>query len=34
MYEPLIFIAVIYMVLTFIITRGFNYLERLVPQRR
>jgi polar amino acid transport system permease protein len=33
-YEPLIFIAVVYMILTFIITRGFNYLERLIPQRR
>jgi polar amino acid transport system permease protein len=33
-YEPLILLAVIYMVLTYIITRGFNYLERLVPQRR
>jgi polar amino acid transport system permease protein len=34
MYEPLIFIAVIYMILTFLITRVFGYLERLVPQRR
>jgi polar amino acid transport system permease protein len=34
MYEPLILIAVIYMILTFFITRGFNYLERLIPQRR
>jgi polar amino acid transport system permease protein len=33
-YEPLIFLAVIYMVLTFFITQGFNYLERLIPQRR
>jgi polar amino acid transport system permease protein len=33
-YEPLVFIAIVYMILTFIITRGFNYLERLVPQRR
>jgi polar amino acid transport system permease protein len=33
-YEPLLFIAVVYMILTFFITRGFNYLERLVPQRR
>jgi polar amino acid transport system permease protein len=34
MYEPLILIAVIYMILTFFITRGFNYLERLIPQKR
>ena len=34
MYEPLILIAVVYMILTFFITRAFNYLERLVPQRR
>jgi polar amino acid transport system permease protein len=34
MYEPLIFIAVIYMILTFFITRAFGYLERLIPQRR
>jgi polar amino acid transport system permease protein len=33
-YEPLVLIAVIYMILTFFITRGFNYLERLIPQRR
>ena len=33
-YEPLILLAVIYMVLTYVITRGFNYLERLIPQRR
>jgi polar amino acid transport system permease protein len=33
-YEPLILIAVLYMLLTFVITRGFNYLERLIPQRR
>jgi polar amino acid transport system permease protein len=34
MYEPLIFIAVIYMILTFFITRAFGYLERMIPQRR
>lgn len=34
MYEPLILISVIYMMLTFFITRAFSYLERLVPQRR
>jgi polar amino acid transport system permease protein len=34
MYEPLIFIAVIYMILTFFITRAFGYLEKLIPQRR
>jgi polar amino acid transport system permease protein len=33
-YEPLLFIAVVYMVLTLLITRGFGYLERLIPQRR
>ena len=33
-YEPLIFLALIYMVLTFIITRAFGYLERLIPTRR
>jgi polar amino acid transport system permease protein len=33
-YEPLVFIAIIYMILTFFITRGFNYLEKLIPQRR
>ncbi len=33
-YEPLIVAAALYMALTFIITRGFGYLERQVPQRR
>lgn len=33
-YEPLILLAVIYMVLTYVITQGFNYLESLIPQRR
>jgi polar amino acid transport system permease protein len=33
-YEPLILLALIYMALTYVITRGFNYLESLIPQRR
>ncbi len=33
-YEPLILLAIIYMVLTYIITRLFGRLEQLVPQRR
>lgn len=33
-YEPLLFIAVIYMFITFIITRGFAFLERQVPVKR
>lgn len=33
-YEPLILLALIYMALTYLITRGFNYLESLIPQRR
>ena len=33
-YEPLIFIAIVYMILTFIITRAFGYLENLIPTRR
>ncbi len=33
-YEPLIFIAVIYMFITFVITKGFSYLERQVPVKR
>lgn len=33
-YEPLIFLAVIYMILTYILTRAFGYLERLIPTRR
>jgi polar amino acid transport system permease protein len=33
-YEPLIFIAVIYMVITFIITKGFAWAERQVPVKR
>ncbi len=34
MYEPLILIAVIYMILTFFITQAFGYVEKLIPQRR
>lgn len=33
-YEPLITAAIIYMALTFLITRAFNYAEGLVPSRR
>ncbi len=33
-YEPLIFLAIIYMILTYFITRAFGYLENLIPQRR
>ena len=33
-YEPLIFLALVYMILTFIITRAFGYAERLIPTRR
>lgn len=33
-YEPLITAAIIYMALTFLITRAFNHLEGLVPSRR
>ena len=33
-YEPLILIALIYMALTFIITRAFDYAENLIPTRR
>ena len=33
-YEPLIFIAIVYMILTFFITRAFGYLEKLIPTRR
>ena len=33
-YEPLIFLALIYMILTFIITRAFGYVEKLIPTRR
>jgi polar amino acid transport system permease protein len=33
-YEPLLFLALIYIVLTFFITRAFNYAEGLVPTKR
>ena len=33
-YEPLITAAIIYMVLTFIVTRAFGHIERQVPIRR
>jgi len=33
-YEPLITAAIIYMALTFLITRAFNHFEGLVPSRR
>jgi len=33
-YEPLIFLALVYVCLTFVITRAFNYMERMVPSRR
>jgi polar amino acid transport system permease protein len=33
-YEPLLMVAVIYLALTYVITRGFAYIERQVPQRR
>lgn len=33
-YEPLVFLAIIYMILTYILTRVFGYVERLVPTRR
>jgi polar amino acid transport system permease protein len=33
-YEPLLFLAFLFCVLTFLITRAFNYFEALVPSRR
>lgn len=33
-YEPLLFLALVYVVLTFVITRAFNYAEGLVPTKR
>ncbi len=33
-YEPLLMVAVIYLGLTYVLTRAFNYIERQVPQRR
>jgi polar amino acid transport system permease protein len=33
-YEPLLMVALIYLALTYVITRAFAYIERQVPQRR
>lgn len=33
-YEPLMFVGAVYMVLTFLFVWIFNYVEKLVPQRR
>ncbi|MBI2719833.1 MAG: ABC transporter permease [Rhizobiales bacterium] len=33
-YEPLMLVALFYMIITFIMVLGFNWLERLVPQKR
>jgi polar amino acid transport system permease protein len=33
-YEPLLFLALIYVCLTFIITRAFYYVEAQIPQRK
>ncbi len=33
-YEPLLFLAFVYICLTFLITRAFGYFENLVPTRR
>lgn len=33
-YEPLLMVAIIYLALTYVITRAFNFIERQVPQRR
>lgn len=33
-FEPLMFLAVIYMCLTFIIVWGFSFIEKMVPQKR
>jgi polar amino acid transport system permease protein len=33
-YEPLLMVAVIYLALTYVITRAFAYIESQVPQRR
>lgn len=33
-YEPLILVALVYMAITFIIVMTFNWVERLVPQKR
>ena len=33
-YEPLLFLALVYVCLTFIITRAFAYVEAQIPQKR
>ena len=33
-YEPLLFLALIYICLTFIITRAFSYVENMIPTKR
>lgn len=33
-YEPLLFLALVYIILTFIITRAFGYVEAQIPTRR
>ena len=33
-YEPLLFLAFVYIILTFIITRAFGYVEAQIPTRR
>jgi polar amino acid transport system permease protein len=33
-FPPMLLVAVVYFALTFIITRLFNMVERMVPQRR
>ncbi|MDE2446001.1 MAG: ABC transporter permease subunit [Alphaproteobacteria bacterium] len=33
-YEPLLFLALVYMILTFIITRAFGYFENMIPKRK
>ncbi len=33
-YEPLLFLALVYLILTFILTRAFGYVEAQIPTRR
>lgn len=33
-YEPLLFLALVYIILTFVITRAFGYVEAQIPTRR
>jgi polar amino acid transport system permease protein len=33
-YEPLLFLALVYICLTFIITRAFDYVENMIPTKR